>query len=239
VTEPQEVTARIVRQYLASMQNKADRTRHAHARAIKTMLRFWHAERYTPEAVTFDMPKINKRRLPVLNGDQVKQIAKACSVRDRAIVLLIADSGLRRAEVIALNWDDVDMQTGAVIVKRGKGGKPRVSRIGAKTRRALLAYRRTLADRDSVLFQSRRGERLTGSGMTLIFRRLSKQTRIHVTPHALRRTWAILSLRAGMDALYVQGLGGWSDLEMVSYYATLEDSDLLKAHKKHSPVDSL
>jgi integrase len=239
VLEPVQVSARIVRQYLAGMTGKADRTRHAHARAIKTLLRFWHKEGYIPEAVSFDMPKIARKRLPVLSGDQVKQIAKACNVRDRAIVLLLVDSGLRRAEVCALDWSDVDMSTGSILIRRGKGGKSRISRVGAKTRRALLAYRRTLSDRDGVLFQARHGGRLTGSGMALLFRRLSQLTGIHVTAHALRRTWAILSLRAGMDALHVQGLGGWSDLEMVSYYASLEDSDLLRAHAKHSPVDSL
>jgi len=42
-----------------------------------------------------------------------------------------------------------------------------------------------------------------------------------------------------MDALHVQGLGGWADLEMVSDYASLEDDDLLKAHTDHSPIDRL
>ena len=202
------------------------------------MLRFWHREGYA-EAVTFDMPRIVKKRLPRLTADELRQIVKACNVRDRAIVLLMADSGLRRGEVCALDWSDIDMGTGAVTVRRGKGRKPRLSRIGATTRRALLAYRRTLADRDGVVFQSRKGGRLTGTGMLLIFRRLSRVTGIHVTPHALRRTWAILSLRAGMDPLHLQALGGWTDLEMVSYYASLEDEDILQAHAQHSPVDRL
>jgi len=135
----------------------------------------------------------------------------------------------------------MDIKTGVVIVRRSKGGKPRTSRIGATTttRRALLVYRRTLTNRDGVLFQSRTGTRFTGTGIQLIFSRLSKRTGIHITPHALRRTWALLSLRAGMDALHLQALGGWADLEMVGYYASLEDSDLLKAHRDHSPIDQL
>lgn len=166
------------------------------------------------------------------------QIVKACDVRDKAIILFMADSGLRRSEVIALNWEDVDMQTGAVIVRRGKGGKARVSRIGATTRRALLAYRRTLSD-TGALFQTDEGARFTGSGFLKLFKRLEKLTGIHVTPHAMRRTWALLSLRAGMDAVHLQLLGGWAGLEMVNYYASLEDDDLLQAHRDHSPVDSL
>ncbi len=236
VTTPTEVTARLVRQYLAGLEGKADRTRHAHARAIKTLLRFWHAEKYIPEIIRFEMPKIAKKRLPRLTADELKQLLEACNVRDKAIVLFMVDSGLRRAEVCALNWADVDIQTGAVMVKRGKA---RVSRIGATTRRALLAYRRTLTDRSGALFQTNKGTRLTGEGLRLLFRRLSIQTGIHVTPHAMRRTWALLSLRAGMDAIHLQMLGGWAGLEMVAHYASLEDDDLLQAHRDHSPVDSL
>ena len=49
----------------------------------------------------------------------------------------------------------------------------------------------------------------------------------------------ILSLRAGMGELYVQGLGGWKSLAMVQHYAHMDDDDLLREHKAHSPVDSL
>lgn len=238
LTRPDDVSARYVRQYIAGMAGKADRTLHAHARAIKTLVRFWHAEKYIPEPVHFDMPKIAKKRLPRLTAGQLQVILKACNVRDKAIVLFMADSGLRRAEVIALDWQDVDMQTGAVTVARGKGRKARVSRIGATTRRALLQYRRKVSD-VRALFQTDEGARFTGGGFLAIFRRLRKQTGIYVTPHAMRRTWALLSLRAGMDAVHLQLLGGWAGLDMVNHYAELEDDDLLQAHRDHSPVDSL
>lgn len=187
------------------------------------------------------MPKIAKKRLPVLTADQLRQLVKACSVRDRAIVLFMADSGLRRSELCALNWQDVDMTSGLVRVARGKGGKARSAVIGATTRRALLAYRRTGSNVEPVdpLFLSRTGTRLTGAALVLLFRRLTKRTGIHVTAHALRRTFVILSLRAGMGELYLQSLLGHASLEMVGYYASLVDEDLLSAHKAHSPVDSL
>jgi site-specific recombinase XerD len=244
ITAPQEVTARYVREYIAELvsRGKKDTTVWDHARAIKTMLLFWHKEGYTPGLIKFDLPKLAKKRLPVLTADELRQIVKACNVRDKAIVLFMADSGLRRAEVCALNWQDIDMQSGLVKVKQGKGKKDRSAVIGATTRRALLAYRRTLSDRDGAatpVFQSRYGERFTGSGLRCIFRRLSKRTGIAVSPHAMRRTFAILSLRAGMGALHLQNLGGWEDLEMVQHYAQMVDDDLLAEHKAHSPVDNL
>jgi site-specific recombinase XerD len=58
----------------------------------------------------------------------------------------MADSGLWRMEVVALNWGDVDLTSGLVTVKRGKYQKARSAVIGATTRRGLPAYRRTFKD---------------------------------------------------------------------------------------------
>jgi integrase/recombinase XerD len=241
VNEPHEVTARYVRQYIAELAARGlkDSTVWDHARAIKTMLRFWLDEGYISTPVKFELPKVAGRRLLVLTPAQLQSILKVCTVRDKALVLFMVDSGLRRAEVCALNWNDIDMQTGLVTVKRGKGGKARSSVIGAKTRRAILAYRRTLSDRNGVLFQTDDGGRFSGSGMLSIFRRLSKASGIHVNPHSLRRTFVILALRAGMDVLYLKAALGHADFAMVEHYAQLEDIDLVQAHQQHSPVDSL
>ncbi len=244
VNSPDEVTARYVRQYLAELtdKGKADTTCHDVARGVKTLLRFWHAENYIPAPVTFAMPKVAKKRLPCLTADELSTVIKACTnPRDKAIVLLMADSGLRRAEVIALNWQDIDMQSGLVTVKRGKGGKARSAVIGAGTRRAVLAYRRTLGDvsDNAPLFQSRRGPRFTGGGLARVYRRLSKRSGINATPHAMRRTFVILSLRGDIDVLHLQALLGHSGLEMVMHYAQLQDVDLLRSHKNASPIDNL
>jgi site-specific recombinase XerD len=150
LTNPEQIAARHVRQFLAELTNRGlqDTTKHDYARAIRTLLRFWHIENYLPAPVRFEMPRLEKKRLPVLTAEQLKQIVNACNVRDKAIVLFLVDSGLRRAEVVSLSWADVDMTSGLVRVKRGKGKKDRSAVIGATTRRALLAYRRTLADRE-------------------------------------------------------------------------------------------
>jgi site-specific recombinase XerC len=174
VTTPTEVTARLVREYLAGLaaNGKTDTTCHDHARAIRTLIRFWHAEGYIPEVVKFEMPRVSKKRLPILNADQLQQVIKACNVRDKAIVLFMADSGLRRSEILNLNWDDLNMDNALVRVKQGTGKKERSAVVGVTTKRALLRYRRTISYKDDMpLFQSRTGDRLTGTGLLLIFRR--------------------------------------------------------------------
>ncbi len=242
---PADLTVRHVREYLAQLvgQGKTDRTVHDHARAVKTLLRFWHAEGYLPAPIAFQMPKLQQRRMPVLSADQLRQIlAVDLSARDRALILFLADSGLRRAEICALNWGDADLRSGLVRVRKGKGGKARTAAIGATTRRAVLLYRRhgagDAAD-GAPLFRTRTGARLTGNAIRLVLHRLSVQTGIHVTAHALRRTFVILSLRGGMDVLHLQALLGHASLEMVQHYAQMVDEDLLQAHRAHSPIDHL
>src|SRR6476660_5341341 len=121
VTTPEEVSARYVREYIAELVSKGrkDTTVWDHARAIKTMLLFWHNEGYTPSLIKFELPKLSRKRLPVLTAEQLKQVIKSCDVREKALVLFMADSGLRRAEVINLNWADIDMQSGLVAVRQG------------------------------------------------------------------------------------------------------------------------
>src|SRR5688500_12473389 len=78
VTDPQEVAARYVRQYLAQLiaRGRKDTTVHDHARAIRTLLKFWHSEGYMPAPIEFDMPKLAKKRLPVLSAEQLQQVIK-------------------------------------------------------------------------------------------------------------------------------------------------------------------
>ncbi len=152
--------------------------------------------------------------------------------------MLLIDSGLRNAEARALTWGDVSLKSGVVRIGRGKGGKSRSVVIGAKTRRTLLAYRRKVSHRDEdPLIQTVSGTHFSGPGLRSLLLRISERCGFRVTPHALRRTFATLSLRAGMSPLHLQGLLGHSTLEMVRRYAELIDEDLVKAHKEHGPID--
>ena len=131
---------RIVREFLSTVAQRgvSSATVHAHARAVRAFLRFAYEEGWIEEPVTERMPRVEQKRMEVLSREDVKRVLRVCGTRDRAQVMTLVDSGLRRGEALALNWEDVDLHTGAVHVRRGKGGKARVTYIGAKTRRALL-----------------------------------------------------------------------------------------------------
>jgi hypothetical protein len=133
------------------------------------------------------------------------------------------------------------MQTVLIRVKQGKGKKDRGSVIGATTRRAILAYRRTLADRDGPIFRARAGIRLTGDWLMLMFRRLSNEQADRDPRHSSRPPEDLCySVPPEWDGCLIPAKpGDWTSLEMVQHYAQMEDFDLLQAHKLHSPVDNL
>ena len=242
VTAPLMLEARHVRAYLAEEARRcAPATVHASARAIRAWVRFLEADGYVQHAPKFDMPRVPQKARLVLSPEHVRKILAACtSERDRALVLFLLDTGARRAEAAAVEWGDVNLQTGVVRLRQMKGGRPRVVILGARSRRALLKYRRTTTHADAdPLWQTSDGTRLGYAGFREVVRRAGERAGVKVTPHALRRTFATLALKGGMNLLHLAALMGHADLAMLRRYAVVMEEDLRKSHEEHGPVDSL
>ena len=175
---------RMVREFLSAVAQRgvSSATVHAHARAVRAFLRFAYEEDWIEEPITVRMPRVEQKRMEVLSREEVKRVLSVCGPRDRALVLTLIDSGIRRGEALALDWEDVDFRTGAVHVRRGKGGKARVTYIGAKTRRALLRWGG--GQRCSAIFP------LTVSGGATLMARISQKSVVHINFHKCRRTFA-------------------------------------------------
>jgi len=237
------ISPKIIRGYLSSMFERklSDSYINGHARAIRAFMNFLEQEEYITRAPKFSMPTISKKQLPVLNSEELHTVLNACEIcRDTALVLLLADTGVRRKELCDLNWGDVHLENGLVNILEGKGGKARSVVVGIKTRRALLKYRRTIDhEAQKPLFQTEHGNRFSFPGLRSCLLRISERAGVHVSPHILRRTFATLSLRSGMNPLHLQGLLGHSSLEMTRRYVSMVDTDLLEAHKAYGPVDNL
>lgn len=244
-----DMTPTHIRAYLVALQERglADNTVHAAARALRAWLNFCVRE----ELLTVSpmskvkMPQRGKAILPALSAADVRALLEACkgNRRDTAMVLCLLDSGLRAAEFVALNVADVDPITGAVKVRAGKGNKDRVSYVGARAHKALRRY---LLDRphaqptDPLWVSLNTGDRLTRDGLRLALRRIGAAADVpHANPHTFRRTFALESLRAGMDLVRLAALMGHTDLAMLRRYLALVDSDLAQAHREHGPVDAL
>jgi len=241
VFEPEKITSSHVRGYLSEVNSRkvTSATVHAHARGTRAFLRFLNEEGYISTPINVKMPRVEQKQMRVLSPDELKQILGICKKpRDKALILFLVDSGMRRSEARSLNWIDVDIPSGVVNIRRSKNKKARSVFIGVKTRRALLRYRRTISHEDNdPLFQTQSGTRLTPSGFRQVIRRISEKSDIPFSAHDLRRTFASLSLKAGMNVLHLQSLLGHSSLEMTRRYVKIVKDDLSEAHRENSPID--
>lgn len=232
-----------VRAYLVAIRGRgySDATVGLYARGLRAYLRFCHAEGYMPEALRFDMPKAERKLKRALTPAEAQALIAACEdLRDLALLTLMLDTGLRLGEVAALTWADLDLATGAVRVRRGKGGKGRLSVVGLKTRRALLKYRRSseATDGDAPLWVGKRGA-LGPSGVAQAVRRIGRKAGLEVSPHALRRTFATLSATGGMSVVTLQALMGHATIGQTVEYVRMTGADLQSAHEAAGPVDHL
>ena len=111
-------SSRMVREFLSTVAQRgvASATVHAHARAVRAFLRFAYEEGWIKEPITVRMPRVEQKRMEVLSREDVRKVLSVCGTRDRALVMTLVDSGLRRGEALALDWEDVDFHTGSVHV---------------------------------------------------------------------------------------------------------------------------
>jgi integrase/recombinase XerD len=195
------------------------------------------------------VPRVPQVLVASLREDDLRALLRATETsahpeRDRAIVLLLLDTGLRLAEAAGLRVGDVDLVEGRVTVM-GKGARQRMVPIGRRTRQAL---RRILAPRGQVetsdpLFLATDGGALTAHGFQQVFRRLARRERLSVrcSPHVLRHTFARSFLRNGGDVFSLQRILGHSprSLQVTRRYLDLDDDDLRAVHRSVSPVDRL
>ena len=146
------------------------------------------------------------------------------SIRDKLIVSLLADTGLRLSELPATRARDIEANTQTIKVW-GKGAKQRVVRYGPCTVGLLEQYVAE-SNPDRPLLG------LTPRGVAIMLYRLGRTTGIKCNAHAFRRTFACESVRNGLNLFYVQSLPGHSTLTMTRVYAEQVNSeDAIKAYK--------
>jgi integrase/recombinase XerD len=213
-----ELDARAIRGWLAYLsETHAPSYVHCHARILRTFTHYLSQEGIH-QPIPFAMPRLDRRHVDALTEEEVRQVLAVCKPRDKALVMLLCDSGLRRAEALALRWEDIDFDRGSILVRRGKGGKARVAPIGHTARRAL----HRLPRHEGRIFA------LTHAGLESCMQRLSRRSGIHLTAHRCRHTFATMALRQGMGLLTLQRALGHSTLEMVRRYAEVSDADVLR-----------
>jgi integrase/recombinase XerC len=246
-------THELLRRWLASLTTRgyARSTIARRAAAVRTFYA-WAAGRGLVRgnpAALLGSPRPSNRLPSVLSRSEAGELAAApsgadpVSLRDRAVLELLYGSGLRVAELCALNTEDLAVDAQRVRV-RGKGGKERQVPVGDFATEALTAYleegRPMMEPWDGshpALFFNRRRKRLGTRDVRAIIEhyRPDALSGRHLSPHTLRHSFATHLLEGGAEIRVVQELLGHSSLATTQRYTHVSRRRLFDAYRSSHP----
>lgn len=212
----------------------------------------------------FKIPPYKYDRAPIvpLTLDEVAKMLEACErtkprvkdgkpmkrptkLRDRAIILIMFDCGLRTSELIGIRVTDLDMVNKRIFVT-GKGSKRRYVYFSSLTAQAIWRYqsqrfKNTEQHPEDYLFIQKNGiTPMSRFSVHSLIEELGLRAGIErMHPHRLRHTFAVTYLRNGGDPFSLQNLLGHTDMDMTKKYVNLAQEDLQNIHRRASPADSL
>jgi integrase/recombinase XerC len=215
--------------------------------AVRSLFRYLQREGSVRNDPTADVqaPKAHKRLPTLLDADTMARLLEfradaGLDLRDKAIMELFYSSGLRLAELLGLELQDLDLRDRTVRVT-GKGRKTRIVPVGAP---AVEALRRWLRERAAVaaldetaVFVGRGGTRL---GPRIVQRRIARWARLqglpeHVHPHMFRHSFASHLLESSGDLRAVQELLGHANISTTQIYTHLDFQHLAKTYDATHP----
>lgn len=256
--KPAKLNQELVREYrlyLSRYENERGetltrRTQGYHVIALRSFLRFLiRHDVDTLEPDKIDIPKSDAREINILNNDQLERllnqpnINKLNELRDKTILEMLFSTGLRVAELIRLDKDQVNIERKEFGVI-GKGRRPRVVFLSD---RAAYWIERYLSQRQDIykpLFirhsglvdehQTDESMRLTPRSVQRVLRKYVRRARLPVkaTPHTLRHSFATDLLSAGADIRSVQELLGHKNISTTQIYTHVTNPQLKAVHEK-------
>ena len=202
---------------------------------------------------TFRPGRLPTREVEPIAADDQQRLLDACDprsplgLRDLAILSVLLDTGLRSSELCRLLVADLDLASGEVRMRGGKGARDRTVALGQRARSMVYRYLQLARpwpddpdpDADRV-FLTRQRRPFTRYTLGRVLKRLAARAKLaNIHPHRFRHTFGVTYLRAGGDVLTLQRILGHTTLVMVNHYLHLSSSDVVDRHRAHSPLDRL
>lgn len=235
-TGPADLTRDHIRGWIVHLRDTASpNTARSWFAGVRHFCRWMLAEREAGHDATDGIrtPAPGETHTRVLKADDIRAMLTACASdsfagrRDAAIIMLLADGGLRIAEVSGLTVDDVDVRDRMVYVT-GKGSarsgpRRRAVPLGVKAARTLDRYLRErrkhpYAHLPELWLGARGRAAMSAHGVKAALQRRGADAGISVHPHQLRHTWASAFREAGGEEGDLMVLGGWRSRAMLDRY---------------------
>ena len=239
--EPQEIVTEDLRKYLTEYQTnrKSSKVTIDNIRRILSSYFSWMEDE--DHIVKSPVRRIHKVKtakvIKETYSDETLEIMRdnCSSIRDLAMIDLLASSGMRVGEMSALNRDDINFNERECVVF-GKGSKERIVYFDARTKIHLQNYLESRSDSNPALFVSLASphERLQIGGIERRLRELGRRLDLpRVHPHKFRRTLATAAIDKGMPIEQVQQLLGHQKIDTTMHYAMVKQQNVKLAHRKY------
>lgn len=238
---PQQITTDDIRQYLTAyqVQRKSSKVTIDNIRRILATFYSWlEDEDYIVKSPVRRIHKVKTAKVikDTYTDEALELMRDNCgTLRDLAIIDLLASSGMRVGEMVALNRDDINFNERECVVF-GKGSKQRLVYFDARTKIHLQNYLDSRTDIDPALFVTLRApfQRLQIGGVEMRLRQLGRRLSIpKVHPHKFRRTLATSAIDKGMPIEQVQQLLGHQKIDTTMHYAMVKQQNVKLAHRKY------
>ena len=238
---PAQITTDDLRRYLTEyqVQRKSSRVTIDNIRRILSTFFSWlEDEDYIVKSPIRRIHKVKTAKIlkDTYTDEALELMRDHCgSLRDLAIIDLLASSGMRVGEMVALNRDDINFNERECVVF-GKGSKERLVYFDARTKIHLQNYLDSRTDNNPALFVTLRApyDRLMIGGVESRLRELGCQLNLpKVHPHKFRRTLATSAIDKGMPIEQVQQLLGHQKIDTTMHYAMVKQQNVKLAHRKY------
>jgi len=155
------------------------------------------------------------------------------NVRDKLVLSLLYYTGIRKSELLNLNWTDINLSKSFIIIRRGKGGKDRLIPLHKEVTGLLDQYleERLPLKTDALIIgeQGRRMGNCSFVNLLKMYFALSGLKRKGYTAHSFRHSFATHLVEAGVDLFKVQKLLGHASLDTTKIYINFNSSQMAKA----------
>ena len=167
---------------------------------------------------------------------EIDALRSACKTqKERAIFEMLLSTGLRIAELVALDISDINTEAQTVHVRHGKGDKERITYA---TPVAIEHFKKYILNRKhlhTAAFLNNRGDRITDDGVRFVLNAIAKKANVqNVHPHRFRRTMASRLASRGMNIQEIQKLLGHTNLNTTMIYVTTDDASVQMSYRKYA-----
>lgn len=187
---------------------------------IRSLVAFLYAkEIINVRKESIDLPAVTEIEANFLDDEEQQKMLDACKdTRECALILCLLRSGLRVSELINARKDDLFDRS--LVVRKGKGGKPRVTFISDDANNAIILYHREIGVDQVYLFPNKSGSKISRQYVSRLVTSVAQRAGItkKVSPHTLRHTFATNLLRAGARIEDVQPMMGHTNMRTTRIY---------------------